>query len=178
VPGTSELIRKIIAEVDKPMVIDAGGLGAIVGHLDILKSRKSPTIITPHVGEIARLVERPWQEVEQERLAVAKSLAEKYNIVVVMKGAPTYTLWADTTFINSTGNAGLATAGTGDVLSGILATMLAQNPHMSSWIAMTGVYLHGLAGDLAAKEKTPHGMTATDVIAMLPAAFKSIGKAA
>ena len=173
-PGTSELIRKIITEVDKPMVIDAGGLGALVGYLDILKSRKAATILTPHVGEIARLVDRPWQEVERGRLAVARSLAGKYDVVVVMKGAPTYTVWSETTFINSTGNAGLATAGTGDVLSGILATMLVQNPNTSSWTAMEAVYLHGLAGDLAAKEKTMHGMTAMDVIAMLPAAFKHL----
>jgi NAD(P)H-hydrate epimerase len=179
--GTTALALKIIAEVDKPMVIDAGALGALVGHLDILKNRKSPTILTPHIAELARLVDRPWKEVERERLDVARKIASEYGVIVVAKGAPTYTIDKDgTAYINSTGNAGLATAGTGDVLAGMIASILAQNVQNNSGhngacdAAMAAVYLHGLAGDFAAKEKTMHGMTASDVITMLPASFKEL----
>lgn len=175
-PEVSELMLKIISEIEKPMIIDAGALGALVGKLDILKKRTAPTIITPHSGEIARLVERNWQEVEKERFAIARRFARENNVVVVMKGAPTYVF--DTTgeaFINSTGNAGLATAGSGDVLAGILAGTFAQMPKQALETAMIGVYLHGLAGDLAKEELTTVAMTATDVTRFLPRAFKRLG---
>lgn len=176
VEGTADLLRKIIGDVDKPLVIDAGGLGALVGHLDLLKSRKSPTVLTPHVGEIARLVDRPWQEVERERLAVARVIATKYGVTLVMKGAPTYTVdTKGTAYINSTGNVGLATAGSGDVLAGMIVSMIVQSQGEAMDATMAAVYLHGLAGDFAAKEKTTHGMTAMDVINALPLAFKEVG---
>jgi hydroxyethylthiazole kinase-like uncharacterized protein yjeF len=175
-PGTAELLRKLITDIDKPMVIDAGGIGSLVGHLDLLKKRKAPTILTPHVGELARLVDRPWQEVEKERIEVARDIANKYGVIVVAKGAQTYTVDTDkTVYINSTGNPGLATAGTGDVLAGMIVSLVAQNQGTTIDAAICAVYLHGLAGDLAAKEKTQHGMTATDLMHMLPNAFKEMG---
>jgi ADP-dependent NAD(P)H-hydrate dehydratase / NAD(P)H-hydrate epimerase len=174
--GTAELMRKIISEVDLPLVIDAGGLGALVGHIDILKKRKKPTVLTPHVGEIAKLVDRPWKEVERERLEVARQIATTYGVIVVMKGAPTYTVTPNgTAYINTTGNAGLATAGSGDVLAGMIVSLLAQDLDIQLLPSCAAVYLHGLAGDLAAAEKTSHGMTATDVTGMLPLAFKHLG---
>ena len=174
--GTTALILKIISEVDKPMVIDAGALGTLTGHLDILKKRTVPTILTPHSGEIARLIDRPLKEVERDRLNVAREVAAMTGCIVVMKGAPTYTIESDgTAYINTTGNVGLATAGSGDVLSGITASLLAQMPDKPKEAAMSAVYLHGLAGDFAAKDKTTHSMTATDIIAYLPQAFKSLG---
>lgn len=174
--GTAELMRKIISDVDLPLVIDAGGLGALVGHLDLLRTRKFPTVLTPHVGEIAKLVDRPWQDVERERLEVARRIATTYNVIVVMKGAPTYTIAPDgTAYINSTGNAGLATAGSGDVLGGMIVSIMAQKKGEELDAVIAAVYLHGLAGDMAAQEKTTHGMTATDVTSMLPQAFKNLG---
>jgi len=174
--GTAELLRKIITDIDKPMVIDAGGIGSLVGHLDLLKKRKSSTVLTPHVGELARLVNRPWQEVEKERLEIARDIASNYGVIVVSKGPQTYTIDTDkTAYINSTGNPGLATAGTGDVLAGIIVSMVAQDKGTALDATIGAVYLHGLAGDLAAKEKTQHGMTATDLMDMLPNAFKVMG---
>lgn len=174
--GTAELLRKIIVEVDKPMVIDAGALRSLVGHAELLKRRKAATIVTPHSGEIASLVGRPWEEVDRERFAVARAFAHEFGVVVAMKGAPTYTVDHEgTAYINSTGNAGLATAGSGDVLAGILVGMLAQMPTSTLNACIVGVYLHGLAGDLAAEIKTQFGMTATDLTDMLPTAFKRLG---
>ncbi len=174
--GTTALILKIVSEVEKPIVIDAGALSTLEGHLDILKKRKAPTILTPHAGEIARLVDRPLNEVVRDRLAVAREVAETTGCIVVMKGAPTYIVTPDkTAYINTTGNVGLATAGTGDVLAGMIVSLLAQMPESPGEATMAAVYLHGLAGDFAAKEKTTHSMTATDVIAHLPQAFKSLG---
>jgi hydroxyethylthiazole kinase-like uncharacterized protein yjeF len=173
---TAELLRKLITDIDKPIVIDAGGIGSLIGHLDILKKRKAPTILTPHVGELTKLVAKPWQEVERQRLEVAREIASKYGVIVVAKGAQTYTIDTDkTAYINSTGNPGLATAGTGDVLAGMIVSMVAQNQGTPIDAAICAVYLHGLAGDLAAKEKTQHGMTATDLMEMLPNAFKEMG---
>jgi hydroxyethylthiazole kinase-like uncharacterized protein yjeF len=174
VPHTSELVLKIISEVDKSMVIDGGALGALAGNLELIAARKSPTVLTPHVAELAGLAGLPWQEVEKERLNVARDVAQKANAIVVAKGAPTYTVTPDrTVYINSTGNPGLATAGTGDVLAGMIASFLAQGlPARDA--AMSAVYLHGLSADLAVGEKTQHCMTATDVITWLPQAFKKL----
>jgi NAD(P)H-hydrate epimerase len=174
--GTAELLRKIVTEVDKPMVVDAGALRALVGQTSLLKDRKAATIVTPHSGELASLLERQWEEVDRDRFSAARGFAEEHGVVVAMKGAPTYTFDVDgTAYINSTGNAGLATAGSGDVLAGILVGVLAQMPANALNACMVGVYLHGLAGDLAAREKTQLGMTATDLTHMLPNAFKQLG---
>jgi NAD(P)H-hydrate epimerase len=174
--GTAELLRKIVTEVDKPMVVDAGALRALVGQTSLLKDRKAATIVTPHSGELASLLERQWEEVDRDRFSAARGFAEEHGVVVAMKGAPTYTFDVDgTAYINSTGNAGLATAGSGDVLAGILVGVLAQMPTNALNACMVGVYLHGLAGDLAAREKTQLGMTATDLTHMLPNAFKQLG---
>ncbi len=174
--GTTALMLRIISQVDKPMVIDAGALSALQGHLDIIKNRKAPTILTPHIGELARLVDRPWQEVDRERLAYGRQVAKEYGCTVVVKGEPVQTIASDgTTYINTTGNVGLATGGTGDVLAGMIVSLLVQTPDEQIVAARTGVYLHGLAGDFAAADKTTHSMTATDVIAHLPNAFKALG---
>jgi len=174
--GTTALMLRIISNVEKPMVIDAGALSALQGHLDIIKNRKDPTILTPHIGELARLVDRPWQEVDRDRLEFGRQIAKEYGCIVVVKGEPVQTIASDgMAYINSTGNVGLATGGTGDVLAGMIVSLLAQTPDDPLIAARTGVYLHGLAGDFAAQEKTTHGMTATDVITYLPNAFKALG---
>ena len=173
---TAAFVRKVVLEVDKPMIIDGGALRSIAGHFDILRGRTAPTILTPNVGELAALAERPRADVERNLLETAREVATNYSATVVAKGVPEYTVDQDgTTYINTTGNPGMGTAGTGDVLAGITATMLAQNPESPGMAAMTAVYLDGLAGDFAALEKTMHGMTATDVIRMLPSAFKKLG---
>ena len=174
--GTTALMLRIISQIEKPMVIDAGALSALQGHLDIIKNRKAPTILTPHIGELARLVDRPWQEVDRDRLAFGRQVAETYGCTVVVKGEPVQTIASDgAAYINTTGNVGLATGGTGDVLAGMIVSLLAQTPNAPIDAARTGVYLHGLAGDFAAQDKTTHSMTATDVITHLPNAFKALG---
>ncbi len=174
--GTTALILRIISEVDKPMVIDAGALSTLQGHLDILKNRKAPTILTPHVGELSRLVDKTWQEADRHRLEYGRHVARECNAIVVVKGEPVQTIAPDgTSFINTTGNVGLATGGTGDVLAGMIVSLLAQTPDKPLEAARTAVYLHGLAGDFAADEKTTHGMTATDVITHIPQAYKALG---
>ena len=174
--GTTALMLRIISQVEKPMVIDAGALSALQGHLDVIKNRKAPTVLTPHVGELARIVDRSWQEVDRNRLEFGRQVATEYGCIVVVKGEPVQTIASEgTAYINTTGNVGLATGGTGDVLAGMIVSLLAQTPDAPLEAARTSAYLHGLAGDFAAQEKTTHGMTATDVIAHLPIAFKTLG---
>ena len=173
---TATFVRRVVTEVDRPMIIDGGALRSFAGQFDILKGRTSPTILTPNVGELAALAEKSREEVESNLLEIAREIAMKYSAIVVAKGVPEYIVDQDgTTYINTTGNPGMGTAGTGDVLAGIMSTMLAQNLESPCMAAMTAVYLDGLAGDFATQEMTTHGMTATDVIRMLPRAFKSLG---
>ncbi len=174
--GATELMLKIMTEVQKPMVIDAGGIAALQGDTSALKQRKAPTIITPHSGELSRLNGVEWQKVELRRLEYAREFAQEFGIVVVSKGAPTYIIDRDgTAYINPTGNAGLATAGSGDVLAGIIAGTLAQGADFAFDAAIVGTYVHGLAGDLASKDLTQIAMTAMDVNRYLPQAYKSLG---
>jgi len=174
--GPSELMLKIMTEVQKPMVIDAGALATLQGDPSPLKQRKAPTIITPHSGELSRLNGVEWSKVEDNRLEYAREIAQKFNVIVISKGAPTYTIAPDgKAYVNSTGNAGLATAGSGDVLAGIVVGMLVQMPYRALDAAIVSVYVHGLAGDLAAKELTKISMTAMDVNRFLPNAYKSLG---
>ncbi|HET6510662.1 MAG TPA: NAD(P)H-hydrate dehydratase, partial [Candidatus Kapabacteria bacterium] len=162
--GATELMLKIMTEVQKPMVIDAGAIATLQGDPSPLKARKAPTIITPHSGELSRLNGIEWEKVEERRLEYAREIAQEFKVIVVSKGAPSYTIDIDgTAYINSTGNAGLATAGSGDVLAGVIAGTLVQMPDRALHAAMIGTYVHGLAGDLAAEDLTQIAMTAMDV---------------
>jgi len=166
--STQDLVRKLILHVNKPMVIDADGLNALVGHLDILSS----VILTPHPGEMARLLGITVKEVERDRKNIAKKFAIDYNVTLVLKGHNTIVADQQGNFyINKTGNPGMSTAGSGDVLAGIIAAFLGQG--LDSFSASKyAVYLHGLAGDLAAKDKTQAGMIASDIIDNIPEAIK------
>lgn len=165
------LIRRLIPKVNIPMVIDADGLFALAGNLHILQEKTSPVIITPHPGEMAMLLGITTAEVQKDRLGVAQRFAQEYQLVVVLKGART--IIADSkgnTFINSTGNPGMATAGCGDVLTGMLAGLLAQDVSAIN-AAKAGVFLHGLAGDLVLEEKGEYSLIASDLITKIPAAI-------
>ncbi|HZK76917.1 MAG TPA: NAD(P)H-hydrate dehydratase, partial [Candidatus Kapabacteria bacterium] len=173
---TAEFVRKVVANVQIPMVLDGGALRSIAGHLEILDARKAPTILTPNSGELAALAELSREEVEQHLPRVAREIATKHNVTVIAKAAPEFVIAPDgTAYINTTGGPGMGTAGTGDVLAGITATMLAHHPDSPTCAAIAATYLCGLAGDIAANEKTTHGMSATDIIAKLPEAFKALG---
>lgn len=168
-PSTQRLIRKIVSHVNRPLVIDADGLNALAGYLDILPGN---AILTPHPGEFSRLIGRPVEYIQKNREKLAKYFASHYNIVLVLKGHRAIVAAPDKKiYVNPTGNPGMATAGSGDVLTGIIAALLGQGLGAFE-AAKTGVYLHGLAGDLAAKEKTQAGMIASDIIEKIPDAIK------
>ncbi|MCU0665943.1 MAG: NAD(P)H-hydrate dehydratase [Candidatus Omnitrophica bacterium] len=168
-PQSSKLALKLIYTVKKKMVIDADALNAL--SLDFKKFREIK-VITPHPKEMARLLGVSAEAINKNRKEVAKRLACDYNCIVVLKGHKTIVVSpCGRIYINHTGNPGMAKAGTGDVLTGIIAAFLAQG--LSDFEASKyGVYLHGLAGDLAAKEKTEISMLASDIIDMIPKAMK------
>jgi NAD(P)H-hydrate epimerase len=171
-PETSLLVRQVIACADVPMVVDADALNALAGHLNILKKLKSEAVLTPHPGEMARLADRSVREIQKDRIKIAKDFAVRYNMNLVLKGNRTVVASRGReVYINRTGNPGMATGGSGDVLAGIIAAFLAQG--LSGFqAAKYGVYVHGLSGDLAAKDKTQVSLIASDLIDYLPRAFK------
>ena len=174
--STLTLVRKVIAAILKPMVIDADGLNALVSHLNILqttKNKRRTTILTPHPGEMARLLKISVKQVQGDRKNIAREFAMKHKVTLVLKGHNTVV--ADSlgkVFVNKTGNPGMATAGSGDVLTGIIAAYLGQGLNAFE-ASIYGTYLHGLAGDLAAGEKTQNCLIASDIIDWIPEATKA-----
>jgi len=170
------LIRKLISKVNLPMVIDADGLFALVNNLHLLKDKTVPVIITPHHGEMAYLLGITMAEVKKDRLKIAQDFAQKYEVIVVLKGARTIIAAPEgNAYINSTGNSGMATAGCGDVLTGMIAGLLAQKVSVLD-AAKIGVFLHGLAGDLALEEKGEYSLVASDLISKIPNAISWVKK--
>ncbi len=173
------LVRRTLLSSTVPMVIDADAINALARDREILKSIKAPAVLTPHPGEMARLLSSAGKraEVERDRIGTASRFAAENGLCVVLKGAPTVIASPEgRTFINSTGNPGMATAGSGDVLTGILAGLMGQglNPVEAS---LLGVHLHGAAADLAVSEKGLHSMIAGDLIEFLPTAFQQLDNA-
>ncbi len=167
--STQVLTRKVISKIDKPMVIDADGLNALAGHLDLLGFAR---ILTPHPGEMARLLGVSIKKVQDNRIYITRKFAKDYKVTLVLKGHDTIVAdFSGNLYINKTGNPGMATAGSGDVLTGMIAAFLAQGLKAFD-ASKCAVYLHGLAGDLAAKEKTQLGMIASDIIDKIPEAVK------
>jgi len=169
---TVQAVRNLIQRLTIPSVIDADGLNALVGFLDILKRVNASIILTPHPGEMGRLLGISSDDVQRDRIAIATAFARKHRVTVVLKGAATVVAtpygWV---FVNSTGNPGMASGGTGDVLTGMIGSFLAQG-YTASQAACLGVYVHGRAGDLAAEEKGEASMIAGDLIEKLPEAIK------
>lgn len=167
--STQSLTRKLISNIDKTTIIDADGLNALVGHLNVLGNKK---ILTPHPGEMSRLLNKSIKKIQENRKEITQKFAKDYNCVVVLKGYKTVVADAEErVYINKTGNPGMATAGSGDVLSGMIGAFLGQGLKRFQ-AAKYAVYLHGLAGDLAAKEKAQPGMIASDIIEKIPEAIK------
>lgn len=174
--GVKRLVEKVIMECEATMVLDADALNVISGNTAILKRLKKAAVITPHPGEMARLTGLTVSEVQKDRIGTAGRFASEYGVVTVLKGSRTVVAAPDgRIFVNATGNAGMATAGTGDVLTGVITGLLAQGAPVIE-AAIAGVYLHGLAGDLAAESMGMHGMLAGDVARHLPYAIKEILK--
>lgn len=182
-PQTQELVRAVLADTHLPAVVDADGINALAGHLKILEKKKRPFVLTPHPGEMARLLGLSAEAVQKDRKKIAKDFALRYNNILVLKGHSSIVASPDgKVYENATGNPGMATAGSGDVLAGIIGAFLAQE--MAPFeAACCAVWLHGLAGDLAATALTQPAMIASDIITFLPQALKkcrssSVGRAA
>jgi hydroxyethylthiazole kinase-like uncharacterized protein yjeF len=193
---TNKLMKTLIRNSLAPMVIDADGINSIEGEIEVFSKTKAPVILTPHPGEMARLLQQSAlpslppprrarkgvkariselvTKTEQDRLNTAMSFAKKTGTYLVLKGVPTIIAIPDgRTFINSTGNPGMATGGTGDVLTGMISGFLSQTMKPVN-ACILGVFMHGLAGDIAASEKGQRTMIATDIIERISAAFYSI----
>lgn len=173
-PETLQSVRELVSKIKRPLVIDADALVAIGIHASILKRRKHPTILTPHVGELAQMTGLHGEEIEEHRVRIAKESVKRFRSIVVLKGSPTVVATVTgTAYINSTGNPGMATAGSGDVLTGIIASFIGQgmNPEQA---AFSGVYVHGLAGDLAGKRHGQRSIMALDILNMIPRALQSL----
>lgn len=171
---TAELVRRLLSKLEKPAIVDADGLNALAGHLDILKRIKSPIILTPHPGEFARLTGDKTAADIHGRIAAAKSFASENDVVLVLKGSPTVVAGPDgKCAVNPTGNNGMAAGGSGDVLSGIIGTLLAQGLGAFE-AASVGVYIHGLAGDIAADDLSARSMIAGDMLDTLGDAFMAM----
>jgi NAD(P)H-hydrate epimerase len=175
-PGAAGLARRLVEERTTPLVLDADGLNAFEGGAAFAPRAGAPLVLTPHVGEMARLAGLSPAEVEAGRIDVAISWAGRWGATVVLKGAPTVTASPDgRATLNPTGNPGMATAGTGDVLAGAVAALLAQGlpPYDAARLA---AHAHGLAGDLAAAGRGVHGMNAGDLLEELPRALMDLAR--
>jgi ADP-dependent NAD(P)H-hydrate dehydratase / NAD(P)H-hydrate epimerase len=172
-PQTEELVRSLIAKTHLPTVLDADGLNAFAGRANELNGKRRTLVITPHPGEMARLVGCGVAEVQKDRLNIARKFAREHDLIVVLKGHRTLVVRADgEAWVNTTGNPGMATGGTGDILTGMTAGMLAQSPKNTFTAVTAAVYLHGLAGDVMRGKLGEHSLIATDLLAGLPEAFR------
>ena len=169
---TAEFVRTIVTRGDKSIVIDADGLNAFEAAADKLNGRGRTVVITPHPGEMSRLTALSIPEIQANRLEVARSFAREHELIVVLKGHRTLIAAPDgTVWVNPTGNPGMATGGTGDILTGMVAGLIAQHPEHALEATALAVYLHGLAGDLASESVGENSLVATDLVRFLPRAF-------
>lgn len=174
--GQTAVVRHILTHSTVPVILDADGINAVTPHILAEETRSAPLILTPHPGEMARLMGVSTADVQADRQAIACRLAQETGAVVVLKGHHTLVVSPDGTVMeNHTGNSGMATGGSGDVLAGIIGALVAQgvSPYEA---AVCGVYLHGAAGDLAAAKHSQHGMLPTDLIEELGSLFLQFEK--
>lgn len=165
--GTYVTVKYILEQFNGPVILDADGINVLQGHIDILRGRTSPTILTPHIGEFRRLTD----QVSSDRIFDAIRLATDTGTVVLLKGNKTVITDGDDVYVNPTGNPGMAVGGSGDVLGGIIAALLGQgiSPILA---AACGAWLHGAAGDICAEQIGQYGMLPTDMLQVLPRLLK------
>ncbi|MBU2438615.1 MAG: NAD(P)H-hydrate dehydratase [Acidobacteria bacterium] len=168
---TLALVRDLAEKMEIPVLLDGGGITAVCPDSAFLAGRKAPTILTPHLGELSRLTGLPIEEITKDRISIVRDLAKRLKALIVCKGARSLVALPDgNVFINVSGNSGMATAGSGDVLTGAIAAAYGLGQLIDEAVR-TGVFLHGLAGDLAADDKGEDGMTARDILENLPPAL-------
>ena len=165
--GTLAVVKAVLEKAQCPVVLDADGINVIAAHRDILRGRKHPTILTPHDGEFARL----GGTIGGDRMEAAKLLAQELGCIVLLKGHRTCITDGEMGYLNQTGNPGMAVGGSGDVLSGIIVSLLGQGIAPLE-AAAVGAWLHGAAGDLCAEELGQYGMLPTDMLQKLPRLLK------
>jgi hydroxyethylthiazole kinase-like uncharacterized protein yjeF len=170
---TADLVRSLVARTQVPMVVDADGLNAFEGRTAELNGKGRTLVITPHPGEMARLAGCTIADVQKDRLEVARKFAREHELIVVLKGHRTLVAQPDgEAWVNTTGNPGMATGGTGDILTGMVAGMIAQHPKQPFAAVLAAVHLHGLAGDVMRESIGEHSLVATDLLQGLPEAFR------
>jgi len=176
-PETVEFVRQLVKQVNCPMVVDADGLNAFQGKTELLDGSQRPLVLTPHPGEMSRLTGMSIKAIQADRLSVAREFASEHHLVLVLKGNNTIVaLPGGQAWANPTGNPGMATGGTGDILTGMTAGVIAQMPDDVALATAAAVYMHGLAGDVAAEAMGEHSLTATDLLTALPEAFRRATK--
>ncbi len=165
---TQVITGQVIKTSEVPVVLDADGINAVAPFIDILKEKKAPLVITPHPAEMARLVNSTVADIQQSRIACAKSFAQENDCVVLLKGANTVVTDGNQVFVNTTGNPGMAMGGSGDMLSGMIGSFIAQGMTPFN-AAKSAAYIHGLCGDICAGELSQRGMTVEDMLSLLGA---------
>ena len=165
--GTRAVVRRVLECFEGPVVVDADGINVLAGHMDILRERHAPTILTPHAGEFARIGGDP----AGDRVTETVNFARKYGCILLLKGHNTVISDGTETYVNQTGNPGMAIGGSGDVLSGIIVSLLGQGIEPLT-AAACGAWLHGAAGDICAQEIGQYGMLPTDMVEVLPRLLK------
>lgn len=169
-PSISQVVAELLRSTDKPIVLDADGLNALGSPPEALLHNRGPRVLTPHPGEFARLIASTIANVQARREELTREFARRFGVVLVLKGHHTLVQFGDEVYANTTGNPGMATGGSGDVLTGVIAALIGQRLRPFD-AAVLGVYLHGLAGDLARDELGEVSLTAVDLLDYLPKAF-------
>ncbi len=175
-PDAQALARLLIRELRPPMVVDADALSALAGHLDLLRHAAGPRALTPHPGEMARMLGTTIEAVQADRIEITRTFAREHGVAIALKGAHTVIAGPDGhVVINPTGNPGMAKGGSGDVLTGIVGALLAREIEPAAALR-AGCYVHGLAGDVAGRDRGEYGMLASDIIESLPAALRALAE--
>ena len=165
---TQVIVGQVVKSSEVPVVLDADGINAVAPFIDIIKDKKAPLVVTPHPAEMARLIGESTDYVQNHRIDVAKAFAAENDVIVVLKGANTVVTDGKAVFVNMNGNAGMAMGGTGDMLTGMIGSFIAQGIEPLE-AAKSAVFIHGFCGDITAQELSQRGMTVEDMLSLMGA---------